>query len=128
MELVSWSGRDLGRAFDRTLRVAGRMGVVAGLLGSTAAHADGLTISGLVGAGPTYTSNIAGGARYAVDTAPNRPSYLAFNGAESLGGDTAAYFRLSGRFLVDTGNCWDNFSTPMPSSAFAGRLAMCRSA
>ncbi len=103
MELVSRSGGNFGRALDRALRVAGRMGVAAGLLGSMAAHADGLTISGLVGAGPTYTSNIAGGARYAVDTAPNRPSYLAFNGAESLGGDTAAYFRLSGRFLVDTG-------------------------
>ncbi|WP_460483680.1 porin [Cupriavidus yeoncheonensis] len=70
---------------------------------SVASHADGLTISGLVGAGPTYTSNASGAARYSLDAAPNRPNYLAFNGSESLGDGTSAYFRLSGRFLSDTG-------------------------
>lgn len=90
-------GRD---KVGRTVRLAGAM---AALLGTVAAHADGLTINGLVAAGPTYTSNVSGGTRYGVDTAPNRPSYLAFNGSESLGGGASAYFRLSGRFLTDVG-------------------------
>ncbi|MEM5430371.1 hypothetical protein [Cupriavidus oxalaticus] len=88
---------------DRIFPLLRRVSAAVSLVGSMAAHADGLTISGLVGAGPTYTSDIAGGARYAVDTAPNRPNYLAFNGSESLGANTSAYFRLSGRFLADAG-------------------------
>ena len=85
------------------LRAVRFAGAVMATVASAASHADGLTISGLVGAGPTYTSNASGAARYGLDTAPNRPSYLAFNGSESLGGSTSAYFRLSGRFLSDTG-------------------------
>lgn len=92
------AGRQLG--FRGALR---SLAAAVGFAGGMAAHADGLTISGLVGAGPTYTSNAAGGARYGVDAAPNRPNYLAFNGSESLGEGTSAYFRLSSRFLVDTG-------------------------
>jgi predicted porin len=78
-------------------------GATLAFVASVAAHADGLAISGLVGAGPTYTSNALGAARYSLDSAPNRPNYLAFNGSESLGGGMSAYFRLSGRFLSDTG-------------------------
>lgn len=87
----------------RGSRVVRLAGATMALAASTAVHADGLTISGLVGAGPTYVSNASGAARYGVDTAPNRPNYLAFNGSESLGGGASAYFRLSGRFFSDSG-------------------------
>ncbi|WP_161564039.1 porin [Cupriavidus lacunae] len=89
--------------------LAGRRGARAisalGLFAvSTAAQADGLSVSGLAAGGITYTSNVGGSARYGVDSAPLRPNYLAFNGSETIAAGTSAYFRLAGRYLLDNGN------------------------
>lgn len=103
VQAAEHSGRE-GPARQKHPRIALKcVGTAALIALHGAALADSLTISGLVTAGPTYTSNAGGGSRFGLDSGPHRPNYLAFNGTESLGGGASAYFRLAGRFYSDIG-------------------------
>ncbi|MHA7684842.1 porin [Cupriavidus sp. PET2-C1] len=97
-----------GSAFPRVhLRQLFLASLAATALGcaasASAAQPDGVSLSGLVTAGPTVTSNVGGASRYGVDSGPYRPNYIAMNGSETLSPDMAAYFRLAGRFFADNG-------------------------
>ncbi len=97
-------GSAFPRAHLRQLCLAGLATTALGVAPNAGAtQPNGISLSGLVAAGPTMTSNVGGASRYGVDSAPYRPNYIAMNGSETLSQDMAAYFRLAGRFFANNG-------------------------
>lgn len=68
-------------------------------------HAQGVTISGVLGAGVSYTSNANypnGGGRVQQGNTHAVP-FIAFTGREDIDGDTSAVFKWSNYIALDTG-------------------------
>jgi len=74
------------------------------LLASSAAFGQSaVTLYGIVDAGVTRVSNVAGRSQVLVDTGVMQASRLGYRGREDLGGGRAAIFTLEQGFVLDTG-------------------------
>lgn len=78
-------------------------------LGTSPAHADSVTIYGLLDAGITHYSNVAvaGGGSSSInkmDTGVANGSRLGFRGSEDLGGGMTAFFTLENGLNIDDGS------------------------
>jgi predicted porin len=82
--------------------------VVAASFASVAHAQSSVTLYGLLDAGFTYTSNVQGGAKYAVGSGGINQSMFGLRGAEDLGGGLKAIFTLESGFNINNGRFANN--------------------
>lgn len=81
---------------------------VAASFASVAHAQSSVTLYGLVDANLTYTSNVAGNAKYAAGSGGINQSMFGLRGSEDLGGGLKAIFKLESGFNVTNGKLANN--------------------
>jgi predicted porin len=96
-------GKEMGVGMGKDMKWLGGVGVL--LLGcSSVAYAQSsVTLSGFLGAGIGYTSNVGGHSSIAETNGVIRPNTLTFQGKEDLGGGMQALFYLGTLFSMTNG-------------------------
>ncbi|WP_231107044.1 porin [Pandoraea pnomenusa] len=98
--------------------------VAAGLLGgafaTTASAQSNLEISGLLGAGVGYTSNVDGGAAVTANPGVLRPNAVIIRGAEDLGDGHRAVFYLGTLFSILNGNVFGGPAALFSRESYVG--------
>ncbi|CAB3810240.1 hypothetical protein LMG28688_07198 [Paraburkholderia caffeinitolerans] len=88
---------------------------------ASAAHAtDNVEISGLLGAGVGYSSNVGGGSVVMATPGVLRPSVLLFRGSEDLGDGNRAIFYLGSLFGIPNGNVFGGAGSLFSRESYVG--------
>jgi len=85
------------------VRLSSRAGFLLLACSSGAFAQSSVTLSGLLGAGIGYTSNVGGHSNVYEDSGILRPNTISFQGKEDLGDGVKAIFYLGSLFSMDTG-------------------------
>ncbi|QHE90408.1 porin [Pandoraea fibrosis] len=95
-------------------------GVMSGGFAMTASAQSNLEISGLLGTGVGYTSNVGGGAAITANPGVLRPSAVIFRGAEDLGDGNRAVFNLGTLFSILNGGVFGGPGTLFSRESYVG--------
>ena len=88
----------------KDVRLLGRAGFLLLACSSGAFAQSSMTITGFLGAGVGYTSNVGGHSNVYEDSGILRPNTLSFQGKEDLGDGMKALFYLGSLFSMNTGS------------------------
>lgn len=95
-------------------------GLLGGALANSAQAQSHIEISGLLGAGVGYTSNVGGGVAVTANPGVLRPNALIFRGDEDLGGGNRAVFYLGSLFSIVNGNVFGGPGSLFSRESYVG--------